>query len=76
MESIAELKAREAELAREWHWLVEAVNSVARARAEQGDAHAFRMLQAQCMAVGQRRVEMQLRIAALEGPPRHAAARA
>jgi hypothetical protein len=72
MESVAELRAREAELAREWRWLVEAINTVARARAEQGDAHAFRLLQAQCMAVGQRRVEVQLSIAALEGPPRFA----
>lgn len=66
MESVAELRAREAELAREWQWLVEAINTVARARAEQDDPHAFRMLQTQCMAVGQRRVEVQLRIAALK----------
>jgi len=69
MESVTELKAREQELEREWRWLVEALNTVARARAEQGDAYAFRLMQAQCMAVGQRRVEMNLRIAALEGPP-------
>jgi hypothetical protein len=75
MESVAELRARETELAREWQWLVEAVNTIARARAEEDDAHAFRMLQAQCMAVGQRRVEVQLRIAALEGPPRFETAR-
>lgn len=74
MESVAELRARETELAREWQWLVEAINTVARARAEQGDAHAFRMLQAQRMAVGQRRVDVQLRIAALEGPPCYATA--
>ena len=37
MQSIAELKAREEELEREWLWLVEAVNTVARARAEQGE---------------------------------------
>ena len=68
-EPLVALKAREAELAREWQWLVEALNTVARARAEQGDAHAFRLMQAQCMAVGQRRVEVGLRIAALEGAP-------
>jgi hypothetical protein len=38
MQSIAELKAREEELEREWLWLVEALNTVARKRAEQGDA--------------------------------------
>lgn len=70
MDSIAELKARETELAREWQWLVDAINTVARARAEQDDAVAFRLLQAQCMAVGQRRVEVRLRLAALEGCPR------
>jgi hypothetical protein len=32
------LKAREEELEREWLWLVEALNTVARARAEQADA--------------------------------------
>ena len=66
MESAAELKARDAELEREWQWLVEALNTVARARAENGDAHAFRLMQAQCMAVGQRRVELSLQLAQLE----------
>jgi hypothetical protein len=44
------------ELAREWYWLHDTLNKVARVRAEQGDAHAFRLLQAQAMAVGQRRI--------------------
>jgi hypothetical protein len=65
METAAELKARDAELEREWRWLVEALNTVARARADNGDAHAFRLMQAQCMAVGQRRVEIGLRLAEL-----------
>ena len=30
---------------------------IARVRAEQGDAQAFRLMQAQAMAVGQRRIE-------------------
>jgi hypothetical protein len=68
MEGLAELRAREEELAREWQWLNGALNEVARARAEQGDAQAFRLMQAQVMAVGQRRIEMSLRIAQLEGP--------
>jgi hypothetical protein len=67
MTTIAELKAREDELEREWLWLVEALNTVARARAEQGDAAAFRLMQHQAMRVGQRRVEVRLMMAALEG---------
>jgi hypothetical protein len=67
MEGLAELRAREEELAREWQWLNGALNEVARARAEHGDAQAFRLMQAQAMAVGQRRIEMSVRIAQLEG---------
>jgi hypothetical protein len=67
MITLAELKAREEELEREWLWLVEALNTVARARAEQGDAAAFRLMQSQAMRVGQRRVEVRLRMAALKG---------
>jgi len=65
-ESLAELRAREEEVAREWQWLHDALNHVARVRAEQGDAHAFRLLQHQAMTVGQRRVELRLRMAQLE----------
>ena len=68
MESVTELKAREKELAREWQWLVDVLNKVARARTENEDAETFRLLQQQCIAVGQRRVELHLRIAALTGP--------
>jgi len=51
MEALVELQARQDELAREWHWLHDTLNKVARVRAAQGDAHAFRLLQAQAMAV-------------------------
>ena len=68
MESRAELKAREAEVAREWQWLHDALNTVARARAENGDAAAFQLMQAQAMRVGQRRVELSLQIAQFERP--------
>jgi hypothetical protein len=34
MTTLAEVKAREEELEREWFWLVEALNTVARVRAE------------------------------------------
>lgn len=46
--------------------MADALNTVARARAEQGDAAAFRLMQRQCMRVGQRRVELDVRIAELE----------
>lgn len=68
MESLAELRAREAEVAREWQWLHDALNTVARARAEHGDAAAFQLMQAQAMRVGQRRVELSLQIARWERP--------
>jgi hypothetical protein len=59
-------EAAEAEVAREWRWLHDALNEIARVRAEQGDAQAFRLMQAQAMAVGQRRIELSMRIAELE----------
>lgn len=66
MDSISELRAREDELSREWEWLNETINLVARARAEDETDNAFRLLQQQAMAVGQRRVELRLRMAELE----------
>ena len=64
--SLPELRAAEAEVAREWRWLHDALNEIARVRAEQGDAAAFRLMQAQAMRVGQRRIELSMRIAELE----------
>ena len=68
MESRVELQEREAEVAREWQWLHDALNTVARVRAENGDAAAFQLMQAQAMRVGRRRVELSLQIAQLEKP--------
>jgi hypothetical protein len=68
MDCLAELRAREEEVSREWQWLHDALNSVARDRAENGDAAAFRLMQAQAMRLGQRRIELSLRIAEMEGP--------
>jgi hypothetical protein len=34
METLAELRAREEEIGREWQWLQDALNAVARARVE------------------------------------------
>lgn len=67
-ESLAELRAREEEVGREWQWIHDALNTIARVRAEQGDAAAFRLMQDQAMRVGQRRVELRMKLAALEGP--------
>jgi hypothetical protein len=67
-ESIEELRAREQEIAREWQWLHDALNMVARSQAEPGETQAFRLMQAQAMAVGQRRLEVSMRITELEGP--------
>jgi hypothetical protein len=72
MDSLAQLCAREEEVAREWEWLHDALNTVARVRAENGDAAAFRLMQAQAMRVGQRRIELSMRIASVEGPQRRA----
>jgi len=69
-DTLAELRAREDEVAREWEWLHEAVNLVARARAEDEADNAFRLLQQQSIAVGQRRVELRLRMAELEAKKR------
>lgn len=54
-ETVAELRAREQEVGREWSWLIDALNTVARVRAEQGDAKAFLLMQHQALRVGQRR---------------------
>ena len=52
MESLAELHAREEEVGREWQWLHDALNTVARVRAEHADAAAFRVLQEKPCAWG------------------------
>ena len=64
---LMELRAREEEVAREWQWLQDALNKVARGRADEVEIHAFRLLQHQAVAVGQRRVELQIEMARLEG---------
>ena len=66
MESLAELQARETEVVREWRWLHDTLNTIARVRAENGDAAAFQLMQAQAMRVGQRRGELSLQIAQWE----------
>ena len=45
MTELAELRAREDEVAREWHWLHGTLIEIARVHAKQGDLQAFRRLQ-------------------------------
>ena len=66
IESAEALRAREEEVGREWEWLQEAINLVARARSGEEEADAFRLLQHHAMDIGQRRVELMLELAALE----------
>ena len=66
MESIETLQAREEEVGREWERIHDVINRVARARAHEEDAHAFRILQEQARIVGQRRVALRLMVAEQE----------
>ncbi len=68
MERAEIIRAREEEVGREWEWLQEAINLVARARTGEEDADAFRLLQHHAMDIGQRRVELMLELAKLERP--------
>lgn len=65
-QSLSELQAREEELAREWQWLHDALHIIARARAEEADAAAFRLMWRQAMHVGERRNEVRMALAELE----------
>ena len=65
-ENLDEVLAREQEVAREWQWLHDALNEVARVRADRGDAAAFRLMQQLMMVVGQRRIELRMQAAELE----------
>lgn len=69
-ENLDVVHAREEEVAREWQWLHDALNEVARVRADRGDAAAFRLMQQQIMVVGQRRIELHTQAAELE-PRQH-----
>lgn len=68
METLGELRARDAELTREWKWLQDLLYKIARSRAEQQDARMFEMLQHQSLIVGERRVHLRTRMAELAGP--------
>ena len=65
METLRELKAREQEVKREWEWLQDLLNKVAKAKADQQEARMFRMLQHQALLVGERRVALSVKVAEL-----------
>ena len=50
--------------------MYDVINRVARARADEENAHGFRILQEQARVVGQRRVELRLKMAKQEGAER------
>lgn len=65
METLGELKAREAEVAREWEWVQDLLNKVARLKADQQDTGMFQMLQHQALLVGEHRVALSVKVAEL-----------
>ena len=66
MDNLDILRAREEEVGRERQWLYDVINRVARARADEENAHGFRILREQARIVGQRRVELRLKMAKQE----------
>ena len=70
MDNLDILRAREEEVGREWERLHDVIHRVARMRAQQGETQMFRILQEQARVVGQRRVELRLKMAKQEGAER------
>ena len=66
MEHADIIRAREEEVAREWEWLQNAINLVARALSGETGADAFRLLQHHAIDIGQRRVELAQKLAYAE----------
>lgn len=69
-QTLPELRARADEIGQEWLRLHGAINEVARIHAEEGHVEAFRVLHNMAMQVGQRRLELDLLVAAQIGPPK------
>ena len=67
-QTLPELRARADEISREWERLHGAINEVARIHAENNVVEAFRVMHDMAMAVGQRRLELDLLIASHVGP--------
>jgi hypothetical protein len=53
-------------IGREWERLHDAITRVAQVRAENRNVQTFRILQEQCRLVGQRRVQLRMRLAEAE----------
>ena len=70
MDNLDILRAREEEVGREWEWLHDVIHRVAHVRAQHGETQMFRILQEQARVVGQRRVELRLKMAKQHGPVR------
>ena len=69
-QTLPELCARADEIGQEWLRLHGAINEVARIHAEDGHVEAFRVLHNMAMQIGQRRLELDLLMAAQIGPPK------
>ena len=72
MDTMDQLKVREQEVAREWEWLQDLLNKVARMRADQQDTRMFQMLQHQALIVGELRVHLHCQLANMQERQRRA----
>ena len=70
MDNLDILRAREEEVGREWERLHDVIHRVAHMRAQHVETQMFRLLQEQARIVGQRRVELRLKMAKQEGAER------
>lgn len=67
MSSLAELRARQEEVTREWVWLHDAVHTVAASLVGVHDPRPVRMLHGQLLRVGERRLRLEREIAEASG---------
>jgi hypothetical protein len=67
-DTLEALRTMERQIEREWWWLNGALHATAQVRAERpgSDPHAFREMQAQAREVDRLRVQIAMRIAAIE----------
>ena len=67
-DTLEALRTMERQIEREWWWLNGAIHATAQVRADRSssDPHAFREMQAQAREVDRLRVQIAIRIAAIE----------
>jgi hypothetical protein len=67
-DTLEAVRTMERQIEREWWWLNGAIHATAQVRAERSssDLHAFREMQAQAREVDRLRVQIAMRIAAIE----------